>query len=345
MSLPPQQVRQLAERAMRGAGIPLATLLEVLAPVAGMRALAKELGVQPKGGFRVEKASAKVLAEALAEQKKAEHLDRVIALLASRPAAAAANEGRAPKSASKPARAPEPKASPLSLLKEQELKAVRAELQSARAGLDRALERETEMRRDLDHLTGMNRRLRADLGEAHRMLDSTSRVPDPTNKEQHQRVRELEQELAGYVEADSGLRRLLAQARSDKRQLEAEVEELLQLLPKGRRRKQKPPTEPPPPSGRVMLPRFDPAFYRGLEGRDRKSVELAVHAILLLCTEGFSYPGLQAKQLGGKGELWSIRAARGLRIYFRLLDDGSLLFLDFAEREGQNTTIRRLKER
>jgi hypothetical protein len=66
--------------------------------------------------------------------------------------------------------------------------------------------------------------------------------------------------------------------------------------------------------------------------------------VLLFCTEGHAYPGLDVKQLGGQ-DTWSLRASLGLRVYFRQRDDGDVEFVEVADREEQNTTLRRLKER
>jgi len=128
------------------------------------------------------------------------------------------------------------------------------------------------------------------------------------------------------------------------RELEEENAELEQLLPKGRRRKKAPEPPPPAPDRRFRLPYFAQSFYRSLDGKDRRSVERAVEAVLLFCTEGHAYPGLEVKQLGGQ-DTWSLRASLGLRVYFRQRDDGDVEILEVADREEQNTTLRRLKER
>ena len=123
---------------------------------------------------------------------------------------------------------------------------------------------------------------------------------------------------------------------------EAEVEELTSLLPKGRKRKAPPP--PNEPEHRLQVPWFLPSFYKSLDGKDRRSVERAIQAVLLFCTEGHAYPGLEVKQLGGQ-DTWSMRASLGLRVYFRPRADGGIDVLELADREDQHTTLRRLKER
>lgn len=95
--------RKIAEKALANDGeLPLALLLQHLVPVGRLRALAKQHGLTPKGGFRIEKAPASVLAPLLAEQRAAERLDEVVALLlppAKSPAAPpAAGRDRTPSS-------------------------------------------------------------------------------------------------------------------------------------------------------------------------------------------------------------------------------------------------------
>jgi hypothetical protein len=92
------------------------------------------------------------------------------------------------------------------------------------------------------------------------------------------------------------------------------------------------------------MPYFAPSFYKSLAGKDRRAIERAVHAVLLFCTEGYGYPGLEVKQMGGQ-DTWSLRASRGLRVYFRPRSDGDIDVMEFADREEQHTTLRRLKER
>ena len=98
--------------------------------------------------------------------------------------------------------------------------------------------------------------------------------------------------------------------------------------------------------GRPPLPvaALLPSFYKSLVGKERKSVERAFQAILLFCTEGHAYPGLEVKQLGGQ-DTWSLRASLGLRVYFTQRPDGDIELLELADREDQHTTLRRLKER
>lgn len=351
------QLRRLAERVLQGGALPLALLLEVLVPVARLRALARRLGVVPKGGFRIDKAPARVLAPLLADRREPDEIDQVVALLAPETAEPAADEGPAPGAAgqgtgqgsgagagSGPARAQAPDLAPIVRLKEQEIERLRGALERARHGAVRASERESELRREVDDRTAQVQRLRGELAAAQRAA-AAGAPRDPADRALAQRVRDLEQEIEARAAADEALRRQLAQDRTRLRQLEQEVAELEPLVPKGRRRRR--PPEPPPaatPERRFLLPYFAPSFYRSLDGKDRRSVERALQAILLFCTEGHAYPGLEVKQLGGQ-PTWSLRASLGLRVYFRRREDGDVEILELADREEQRTTLRRLKDR
>ena len=75
-------LKKLAERVLEDDGrLPLALLLQHLVPVERLRQLAQKLGVTPKGGFRIDKAPARVLAAKLAEERDKQALDEVLALL------------------------------------------------------------------------------------------------------------------------------------------------------------------------------------------------------------------------------------------------------------------------
>ena len=164
------------------------------------------------------------------------------------------------------------------------------------------------------------------------------------DKDHLHRLHELETEREGFLAADHAMRLQLARDRSRTRELEDEVAELESLIPASRRRKKKPMLPEPELQRRVLVPHFLPSFYKSLEGKERRSVERAIHAMLLFCTEGHGYPGLEVKQLGGQ-DTWSLRASLGLRIYFRNMEDGDIEVIELGDREDQNTTLRRLKER
>ena len=92
------------------------------------------------------------------------------------------------------------------------------------------------------------------------------------------------------------------------------------------------------------MPYLQPSFYKSLDGKERRSVERAWQALLLFCTEGHGYPGLEVKPMGGQ-DTWSLRASLGLRVYFRPRPDGDIDVLELGDREDQNTTLRRLKDK
>ena len=162
--------------------------------------------------------------------------------------------------------------------------------------------------------------------------------------EREQRLHDLEQEIVARDAADAALRKQLAKDRSVIQELRQEIQELEALLPKGSRRRRRPVEEPPEPDRRVIVPCFLPSYYKSIEGKDRKSLERATLAVLRFCTEGHSYPGLEVKQMHDQ-DLWSLRASLGLRIYFRHRGPHDVDIVELANREEQNTALKRLKER
>ncbi len=337
-------LKKLGERVLaKGGELPLALLLEFAVPVARLRELARELGLTPKGGFRLERAPAHVLGPLLAEQRDGARLDAVLRLLLppATPTAAAADPAAAPGAeAGGPAAA---ESTGLLALREAELARLRDEVERAREAAARARAREAG---SAQRLQQAERRLLEPARELARQQGAPKSERSQRGDKDHAKaVHELESEREALLAANDALRRQLAEHQSRQRELEATVAELDALLPKGKRRK-KPQPEPPPPSGdrRFLLPRFLPSFYKSLEGKERRAVERAFQAVLLFCTEGHAYPGLEVKQLGGQ-DTWSLRASLGLRVYFRPLPDGDIELLELGDREDQNTTLRRLKER
>lgn len=348
-------LRRLAEKVMaQGGSVPLAMILEACLPLHRLRELARRFALSPKG-FRIDKAPANVLAPLLAELKDAAQLDEVVAALADRtsPPAAQTSEDAADDT-SGPAKA-------LALAKlasahgeretarreadrlGRDLERMRRELDKAEEGRSRAMERESEQRRQVERLQAELGLLRAEV-ERLRHRTSGSEPPAADGEGLHRQVHDLRQELLGYAETDAALRRQLAVYQSRIRELEDSVKELEELVPRGRRKKRAPEPPPPEPDKRVLIPRFTDGFYRSLQDKERKSVERAMYAILLFCGQGYAYPGLEVKQLMGQ-DTWSLRASLGLRVYFRQLPDGVVEFLELGNREDQNTTLRRLKER
>lgn len=332
-------LKKLGERVLAKNGeVPLALLLELSVPVRRLRELAREFGLTPKGGFRIDKASAHVLAPLLAELREPERLDQVLRLLL--PATPTATETAASDASAAEALAAASEHKQLLALRDAEVARLRDELERAREVTARGNERASELARRLQQ--GEQELARSRGERAAR----TDRAPTPArdDKELQRRVHDLENEREGFVAADAALRRQLAHNQSRLRELEQTVQELEALLPKGRRRRKPLPPEPPPPDRRFLLPRFTAAFYKSLEGKEHRAVERAVQAVLLFCTEGHGYPGLEVKQLGGQ-DTWSLRASLGLRVYFRPIGDGEIELLELGDREDQNTTLRRLKER
>ncbi|MCA8976808.1 MAG: hypothetical protein KDC98_18950 [Planctomycetes bacterium] len=331
----PFMLRRLVERVLEsGPDLPLGLLLEQLVAVKQLRELARKFDLSPKG-FRVDRAPAKVLASQLAELRDGEQLDEVLALL--RPSAG-------PKPAAKPDVGRLAELEALLGLRAEELRRQREELERAREYGNRARDREAELHRRNELLEDEVTRLRRDREHAARTAVAPVADRSQVVRALERRLRELEGEREGVFAADEALRRQLALNQSRMRQLEAANAELEELIPKSRRRKKKPLPPLPEEERRVLVPYFLPSFYKSLVGKERKAVERAVHAILLFCTEGHAYPGLECKQLGGQ-DTWSLRASLGLRIYFRPLPDGDIEVLELGDREDQNTTLRRLKER
>ncbi len=342
-------LKKLAERVLaKGPDLPLALLLELAVPVRALRALARELGLTPKGGFRIDKAPAHVLAPLLAEQREGDRLDAVLRLLLPAPAstapASSAAVPAAPAAAGSAApgdAAPEPDA--LAQLRDAELARQRDELERTREGMTRSREREAELARRLHQAEQEVVLLRREL--AHRRASEPPAAASRDGKDVANRLHELERERDAMLAVNSDLRRQLAEHQSRLRELEGSLAELEALLPRGKRRRKPQPEAPlPPPDRRFLVPRFLPSFYKSLEGKDRKAVERAMQAVLLFCTEGHAYPGLEVKQLGGQ-DTWSLRASLGLRVYFRQLPDGEIELLELGDREDQHTTLRRLKDR
>ncbi|MCA8954041.1 MAG: hypothetical protein KDE27_31325, partial [Planctomycetes bacterium] len=79
-------VEHVLGQAQGGRELPLAMLLEQLAPVGELRRLARKFGLSPKG-FRVDRAPARVLAKELADLQDGQLLDEVLGLLKPAPPA------------------------------------------------------------------------------------------------------------------------------------------------------------------------------------------------------------------------------------------------------------------
>lgn len=335
MSTGPVRIDKLVELAIAGKELPLALLLEVLAPVKELRRLAKEFGLTPKGGFRIDKAPAHVLAPMLAALKDAKQLDAVVRALepaAAEPAPANRATGKKDEAAPDPA---------LAELTARADKLV-GELAKAQAAGDRQRGRESTLRQRLEEAEAEIARLRSQLSE--RKADKPQPAK-PARDDLSARVRELEQDLEARDAADEALRKQMAADRRRLRELEIAKAELEALLPRGKRKpKADPVPATPVPEKRIRLPFFRPSFYKSLAVMDQRSVAQAFEAVWTYCTYGPSYPALQVKAMGGQ-ETWSMRAALALRVYFTPREDGDIDVIEVANREDQPTMLRRLKDR
>ncbi|MEC7724958.1 MAG: hypothetical protein VYD05_05570 [Planctomycetota bacterium] len=336
-------LKTLRERVLKGGGdLSLALLLEHLAPLAGLRELAVDFGVSPKGGFRIERAPARVLATKLAEERDPARLERVLRLIVTPPEVEGQGDPPAV-AADQAAQAAAQEARALLALRDQEAQSLREQLERAREGAVRSQRRERDLERQLRAAQEEAARVGRSAEDATRAAVEAKPVPRE-DKALELRVRELEAERESMMAADEAARRLSARDRSRVRELEDEVAELESLIPASRRRK-KNPLPPALPDERVFrVPHLHPSFYKSLESKERRSIERAWQALLLFCTEGHGYPGLEVKQIKGQ-DTWSMRASLGLRIYFRQRDDGDIDVLELGDREDQHTTLRRLKER
>lgn len=344
-------IKKLGEQVLQADGtLPLSLLLQYLVPVQSLRVVAQKLGLTPKGGFRIERAPAKVLAPLLAEQRDKQQLDDVLSLLVPKPEeppSSEESESRALMDGLAEARA-------LLDLRDAEVHRLRTELERAREGQVRAREREVALDRQVAVASEQLVVAKRSAVEAQEDAMKTAAEPAVTrdDKTLQHRLHELEAEREGFLATDEALRRQLARDHSRTRELEDEVAELESLIPASRRRKKKPMLPEPEQERRFLVPHFLPSFYKSLESKERRSVERALQAVLLFCTEGHAYPGLEVKQIGGQ-DTWSMRASLGLRVYFRpragtKLDGGSggdIEVLELGNREDQNTTLRRLKEK
>ena len=339
MSAASLKLKRLREQVLKGNGqLPLSDLLEQLVPLDRLRAFATEFGVTPKGGFRIERAPAAVLAQKLAEERDSSRLDKLLHAIATPPDSAATQRPPAPSSSREL-----DEARTLLTLKEQEVQRLREDVERARQGLTRAQDRERGLERQLSAASEAATRAQRSL-EAAQSSQLSPAQDVKQDKDLTRRVRELEDECASLQAADEAMRRQLARDRSRMRDLEEELAELDALIPASRRRKKNPLPPAPPTERRFVVPYLQSSFYKSLVGKERRSIEQAWQALLLFCTEGHSYPGLEVKSMSGQ-DTWSLRASLGLRVYFRPRADGDVDVLELGDREDQPTTLRRLKDK
>jgi hypothetical protein len=331
--------KALLEEALANSGrVPLANLLTAVVPVGKLRELAKAFGLTPKGGYRIDRAPGYILAPLVTDTDQPKVMEAACALLADHLTPAKTSKTKAkPKAKGKSKRA-----DPALERKERELGEMQEELQKAREVANRQRKRLEELDRQKQQDKEQIARLTGEVDQLRRQLRDQHSTPTAV-RDQTVEIHELLRELEELTQVETGQRRLVAERQARIRELEERVAELEPLVPKGRRRKKEPPAEPPPLPERFRRPYFTPSFYKSLENKDRRAIEAAYQAILLFCTEGPGYPGLQVKQLDAP--VWSLRAALKLRVYFTNRADGDVDVLELADRQEQPTVLRKLREK
>ncbi len=335
MSGPSTAVQGLLRVVLEQEGkLPLERLVQELLPIGTLRDLARKHGLSPKG-YRIEKAPAPRLAKLLIDVRNptlvTEVLEELLALPSRHDGGEKVDGGRAEDFEA------------LAKLREGELRAARQEIEKLRAQAALHRERESELTSKLGQA---DQRAIAARAEVEQLKRHQAGGPAPSvgaGRDDARRIHDLEREVEALGLAEEGHRRHAAERQARIRELEGQVADLEVRVPKGR----KPPkekVEAPLLADTFRLPRFTPAFYKSLEGKERRHVEQAFQAALVFCTEGPSYPGLEVKQIEGQ-ELWSLRASLKLRVYFELREERCVEFVAVADREDQHTTLRRLKER
>lgn len=329
-----ERVDALVREALaHGASLRLEFLLRRFVPLDGLRALARQHGVAVKG-YRIERAPAVKIAPLLAELESDALADVCRELL------------QALESQSGARRSGDSDAVPTAVhaLAVRAAKDAREKLERSASGLAKLRERIDELRNE----ARLEREARARAGSEIRSLraeleDARASQP-PRVADLERRLHDLQRDIDAFGESEAGLRRLLALRETRLRDAEQQIRELEELVPRGRRRKRPQPEPDTDANSRLRVPYFADSFYRSLADKERQSVERALRAVWVYCTEGPAYPGLEVKQIEGQ-ELWSLRASLKLRIYFRVRDDGDIDVLELGDREDQHTALRRWKER
>lgn len=331
-------VRIVREAMETGGRIGLATLVERAFPVTELRAMAQRHGIAPKG-FRVERAPPTKLATMLVDAKRPDVLEETCRALLDHLDSAGSPAAETDEESLRIRREGEA----LVALRTKELTEARAELGRMRAHATAWRTRETELHRAAEDAELRAAKVRAELDKATRSAQRRPPQPRAPRVDDDRRVRDLEREREDLLKTESEQRRLIALRQARIRELDDRVQELLALVPKHKRDRKAAPAAPTLADD-FRVPYFLPSFYKSLEDKERRSIEKAIQAALLFCTEGHSYPGLEVKQIEGQ-DLWSLRASLRLRVYFRFRHDGDVDFIALADREDQHTTLRRLKER
>lgn len=331
---------RLREEALGAGGkVSLSTLIESLVPVAELRQLAREHGLSPKGGFRLEKAPARVLAPLLSEPDAPKVVEEVCALLATHMTHGIAGESRR---AAENAGDSVPDLAPVLKLKGQDLAQARVELEKSRGVAQVLRDRVDELTRQVDQDGQQLTRLNKEIEILREQVDQFERAQPVAHRDQSNRIQSLEKELEEQNQIELQQRIRIAEQAATLRDREERLAELEELVPKGRRRKAK--KEPPPLPERFIVPHFSAGFLKSLAGKDRRAVEHGYRAVFLYCTEGSRHPGLKAKSLDPTA-VWSLRASRKLRVYFRPRADGDIDVLELLDRQEQETALRRYREK
>lgn len=327
--------QRLLEAALAGKGnVPLEQLLSECIDPARLRELVRKHGLSPKG-FRVDAAPPRSLAQALTRDLDAEVLKEAIDELLSPWHKAAAPAAATPTAPAAPP-APQP------CREEQlEIARLRGQLQSAHDAARAAQAESAQLASKLAREQQLVVSLRGDLAAAERRGAAAPSTPSTgADRDLVRELHEANAELEVAARAEDESRRRLAEQQTEIRELRERVNELEELVPRGKRKKVEPP--PPPIADRFRVPYFTPEFYRCLVSRDMRDAEVAFDAVLRFATAGYGYPGLQVKQLEGV-DLWSMRAGIKTRVYFRPRSDGDVDVLAVGDREEQDTLLRRLR--
>jgi hypothetical protein len=157
---------KLHEEALGGGGkVSLATMAEALIPVKNLRDVAREHGVSPKGGYRLERAPAKILAPLLCELHLPDVLDDVCELLAEHMTSNIAEKKNAKKKADAAKTRAPAYLEPVLKLTAQELEQAKGEVSKAREvaqGLrDRVDELNRRVQMDGERITQLNKEIEA----------------------------------------------------------------------------------------------------------------------------------------------------------------------------------------
>ncbi len=101
---------------------------------------------------------------------------------------------------------------------------------------------------------------------------------------------------------------------------------------------------PAPGASIFMVPVFSEEFYGSLQGWP-PSILQAVFRKVLLLSQDFAHPGLDAKAIQGADDLYRIKVAQDVRLFYRRMSGGRLEILSLIDRENLDRYIRQYKSR